>query len=504
MGFLRRRFGGITVSKSAGDFLDLQTSDFSRLSGVKKAVQDTLNLAVLDVSRTNGVKKQVTDGLGISLGEAATRVIRRQYMTVNDSMNVGMAEQAAVAGPGILGLSAASYSTFELTTLQFQVVRGNGDINRVRITWTLTGLSSASPSATTGTVTFLDRDSAAKTVSITFGSVGANVSGQLTLSNPENLDGGQVPSLGTTTASVTVVNDAGQNNVIATSWANFNLAVNPINAIDLSAQDYPIWTPNNAVYHTYIANGSWKNGPVARIKGSQVAQTACGLGSFVNLWRNGTLPIRKLNLLFQVRFGPTMIQNWTGSDWKFIIAHSWPSLVNNSDPGGGERPMVHLAWTSDVNDSGPSKLGMSVACSTLGNFVRSPPFAPAFGPTPNSDWFLGAAAGTYNGKPIIGPMEWLNIELEIIAESTAEAPNGRIRYVITRRTGQQFDLSINWTYDSNWSLGDYLHGVQLLGGFWNQAVNASDSGTWYEIADRITFAANRPGLLEAPADFITG
>lgn len=289
--------------------------------------------------------------------------------------------------------------------------------------------------------------------------------------------------------------------LVLTSWANLNLAANPINGINFAAQDYPVWTPDNATYHTYIAGGAWDGSPAVRIRGSQVAETACGTGNWVNLWRNGSLAIRRLNFRFQARFGATMIQNWRGGDWKWIIIQTNPTLINSPDPGGGERPMMHFAYNAETNTSGPHKLGWSVACSTVGNFNRTPPFTEAYWPSVNADAFLGAAAGTFNGKPVIGPNEWINFEMEAITQSTPAAPNGLIRGILTRRNGQRFELSIPWNYDDGWTVGDYIHGVQLIGGYFNQAVTASDANTYYELAN-LVFAANQTQELGPPDGFV--
>lgn len=280
-------------------------------------------------------------------------------------------------------------------------------------------------------------------------------------------------------------------------WKAINLAQTGAYSIDLTAKDYPVWVPSPA-NHLYRATGGWDGGPSARIYPPTQAQTACGLGGWDNLWRNGTFAIKKLNVRFELLFGPSLTTRWHGADWKFFIAHTSPTLINAPDPGGGERPMANFAWHSG------NMLGFAVGAGTVKNFNRSPPYAPSYWPSDDADFFMGAANGTYNGHPIVGPMTWVSVELEIISEATSQAPAGRIRAVLTRRDGTQLtDLSIPWTYDSNWTLNKYIATVQLIGGYWNDATSAAAADNYYEIADRITFAANRPGLLGPREGFVT-
>lgn len=278
-------------------------------------------------------------------------------------------------------------------------------------------------------------------------------------------------------------------------WAAIDLKTNPAYSIDLSAKDYPVWVPSPA-NHLYRPTGGWDGGPSARIYPPNT-QIACGLGGWDNLWKNGTLAIRKLNVHFELLFGPTLTQNWHGSDWKFFIAHTSPTLLSVPDPGGGERPMANFAHHSG------NILGWAVGAGTVKNFNRSPPYPPAYSPSDDADFFMGSANGTLNGKPVVGPSTWISVEIEIIAESTVEAPNGRIRSVLTKRDGTVLtDLSIPWTYDANWTVGDYIATVQLIGGYWNSGTENANADNYYEIADRITFAANRPGLLGPREGFL--
>jgi len=179
-------------------------------------------------------------------------------------------------------------------------------------------------------------------------------------------------------------------------WAAINLATTPAYSVSLAARDYPVFVPNPS-NHEYRATGGWDGGPVARIYPPTVDQAACGLGGWDNLWRNGTLAIRKLNVRFELLLGPSLVQNWTGQDSKFFIAHTSPTLLAGADPGGGERPMANFAFHST------GVLGWAVGAGTVKNFNRSPPNPPAYSPVDTADFFMGTTNRTLNGKPVVGP-----------------------------------------------------------------------------------------------------
>lgn len=113
------------------------------------------------------------------------------------------------AKAGTLSLSAASYSANELATLSVTVTRTVSYDGDVAVDWVLSGLSEGAPAVTSGTLRWDDQESSSKTISLTFTSVTANRSGTLTLSNPRVLRKGKPPSLGTSSATVTVQNATG-------------------------------------------------------------------------------------------------------------------------------------------------------------------------------------------------------------------------------------------------------------------------------------------------------
>ena len=113
------------------------------------------------------------------------------------------------AKAGTLSLSASSYSANELATLSVTVTRSVSYDGDVAVDWSLTGLTEGAPSVTSGTLYWIDGESSSKTISLTFTAVTANRTGTLTLSNARVLRKGKPPSLGTSSASVTVLNATG-------------------------------------------------------------------------------------------------------------------------------------------------------------------------------------------------------------------------------------------------------------------------------------------------------
>lgn len=217
----------------------------------------------------------------------------------------------------------------------------------------------------------------------------------------------------------------------------------------------------------------------------------------LDVWNNGTFTVRKLNFRFEVQFGPDFARNWPFNDLKFIIVHTADTLGGNTN----NRPMCN--WANADMPGMPGILAWAVGAGTVKNF-NPVGQAPAFAPPSQEDFYLGPAAGTFRGKPLIPPSEWLSIEVEIVAESTTANPNGRIRSIIHRRgvPTPLTEVSIPWNYDSSWSLPRFISEVQVLGGYFNTGTIASMPGNHYRIANYITFAANRPGLLGPRADFV--
>jgi hypothetical protein len=282
------------------------------------------------------------------------------------------------------------------------------------------------------------------------------------------------------------------------SYTNMDLEVDPIYRIDMSAQDYPTFLTAGAT-HTYEATGAWDGGPCAKltppISGGTDGYSA--LGGFGNLWKNDTFAIHKLNVRWEASFGSTFVTNWAeGADMKWVIVHSRESLGGEAT---NQRPMVNWQKPSGGNNV------FQIACGA-GTFKQFNPNAPPddFGPDiTRSDFFIGPTAGTLSDEPIIGADTWLSFELEMIAESTAEAPNGRIRIVVTDRAGTTLtDIDIEWLYDSNWDLPRFFEEVQVIGGFYNELYASSDANTYQRIAG-VTFAVDHDGLLGPRSGFVT-
>jgi hypothetical protein len=278
------------------------------------------------------------------------------------------------------------------------------------------------------------------------------------------------------------------------SYAELDLENNAIYTVDLGVRDYPVFLTEGAT-HTFEPSSGWNSGPSVRIT-PPLAGGYGALGSFNDLWQDGTFTIRKLNLRFEVQFGAEFGTHWPNDDLKFVIVHSADALGAETN----ERPMCNWA---NVSEEGSGILAWAVGAGTVKNFNRSPPYEPAYSPSGNEDFYIGPSEGTFNGHPVLGPESWISVEVEIVSEATSQHPEGLIRSVLTARDGTVLtDLSIPWTYDSNWSLARYISEVQVIGGYYNTGSTSSTPDNFYRIADHITFAANRPGLLGPRSGFV--
>jgi hypothetical protein len=277
------------------------------------------------------------------------------------------------------------------------------------------------------------------------------------------------------------------------SYAELDLQAHAVYTVDLGLGDYPVFLTESATADDEPGAG-W-NGEVAVHVTPPLAGGYGALGSFGNLWKDGSFTIRKLNFRFEVQFGATFGEHWPNDDLKFVIVHTADSLGAETN----ERPMCNWA---NASAEGSGILAWAVGAGTVKNF--SPPgLEPAYSPSGNEEFYLGPSAGEFNGKRMVGPQEWISIEVEVIAEATTEAPEGRIRSVLTLRDGTELtELEIPWTYDSNWELPSFISEVQVIGGYYNTGTTAAAPDNFYRIADHITFAANRPGLLGPRAGFV--
>jgi hypothetical protein len=276
-------------------------------------------------------------------------------------------------------------------------------------------------------------------------------------------------------------------------YGDLDLEENVVYTVDLGVRDYPVYLTENATAE-YEPDAGWNGGPSVRVT-PPLAGGYGALGGFSDLWKGGTFTIRKLNFRFEVQFGAAFGEHWPDDDLKFVIVHTADALGAETN----ERPMCNWA---NASEEGSGILAWAVGAGTVKNF--SPPgFEPAYSPSGNEEFYIGPSAGTFNGKPVIGPEQWISIEVEIIAEATAEAPDGRIRSVLTLRDGTELtELEIPWSYDAHWELPSFISEVQVIGGYYNTGTTAAAPENFYRVADHVTFAANRPGLLGPRAGFV--
>lgn len=268
----------------------------------------------------------------------------------------------------------------------------------------------------------------------------------------------------------------------------------------------PSWEIEGATV-TAIPGAGWDGGTIHRITpvvtgvSPNTGQGNAGLGQF---HMPNDLPIRKLNMRWEQRFGPDWITQLNSmTKWVILFAGDTPSSAPN-----GERPMLYLSDMNTQAGDAPSALqrndlmAAGVAAGTLKNFEPIPPYTGYNWPRGNEDFYFGPTATTIAGKRIVPQGEWYTFEMETISEATDEYPNGLIRLVVWNRAGEQLtDLKIPWNYDSNWSVGDYMIGVDVVGGGYMNAVPSPTADNYTDVA-AVTFSANRPGLIGPRAGFV--
>jgi len=120
---------------------------------------------------------------------------------------------------GELSLSAASYVVDENAATQIVINRVGGFAEAVSVDWTIT---SATVTPSSGTATFQIGNGQA-VIAIVAGDIVATENGSLTLSNPQNLDGGLTPTLvSPSTATFTVTNLGTGQSMLALSLAAYS------------------------------------------------------------------------------------------------------------------------------------------------------------------------------------------------------------------------------------------------------------------------------------------
>lgn len=231
MGILRKRPSGPTIAKSSSDTLALTLSEVYALKGVKRTGADLLNVSLGELARLGGVQTRTGDTLGLQLAEAATRIIRFNRLSVADSLNITLAESAT---SGLISLTVTSIVVDEGSSFQIAAQRTGGFSGQIRVDWGVTGLTEGSPTPSSGFFTWNSGESGIKSVNLTTGFVSSTRTGQVVLSNPQNLSGGMVPII-TGTNPITI-----QINNTLEYTSSFVGTENPISE-----------------------NGTWKNGSAA-------------------------------------------------------------------------------------------------------------------------------------------------------------------------------------------------------------------------------------------------
>lgn len=311
---------------------------------------------------------------------------------------------------------------------------------------------------------------------------------------------------GSFSAVVSAATQAASSSETVGAASALNLATSSIYRIDSAAGAVPFFVVEGGT-HSYLPTGAWDGGPCHRITpipigGGPTGEGMTGMGLFD--LRNASLSILKLNFRWEFSFGSTWIQRLNQmTKWGVVNASSTPTGDRHN-----ERPMIYLSDMDTQAGGAPAALQRSdlmaigVASGTIKNFEPlQAGYAGSNWPRGNEDFYFGPSETVIAGKRIVPATAWYTAEVEIIAESTAQWPNGLIRVLVWNRAGQQLtDLYCPWNWDGNWTVGnDFLTAVETIGGYGN--ATTVDANT-YQLLANFTFAANRPGQLNPRAGFV--
>lgn len=143
---------------------------------------------------------------------------------VQGAVSVSAAPRAGLAftraQPGIVSLTAASYTADEGTLLTFNITRTAGATGAIAVDYAIVISEGGPTSGANGTVVWNSGESGAKPTTVQLGLVAATRNGQITLSNARSLSGGVAPTIGgTNPASLQIVNIVSAPAVDVTTFA---------------------------------------------------------------------------------------------------------------------------------------------------------------------------------------------------------------------------------------------------------------------------------------------
>lgn len=258
-------------------------AEVSRHTAVEYALESVLRHAL--ANRQNGVYQIIPPGYEV------------------ETMGMKVASIPSPLSAGTVWVNQIAYSAFEGTTLTIGVQRGSASAGAIAVDWELTGLTEGAPAAVSGTLSWANGELGAKSINLQLGAVTDDRSGTFTLSNPRSTSGGHAPSLGTSVASVTVLNDVTQPTTpvltaTATSSSSINLswteATDNVGVTGYTLQrstDQAVWT----TIYTGTARSHSDNGRAAgtryyyRVFASDAAGNASGYGTANAMTQSGGL-----------------------------------------------------------------------------------------------------------------------------------------------------------------------------------------------------------------------
>lgn len=307
------------------------------------------------------------------------------------------------------------------------------------------------------------------------------------------------------------------------SYAQLDLAANPVSSIDMSQADYnifatqgnpvPVTNPNVGLpgsgSHTHIANG-WPKGGGAYCQLTPPTSDGYERGIFLgNLWRNRTVQIQELTYRIEWRASNNFFA-YSGNGSKFAIVHSRRTFTDGSPD---DRPVIFLqkvnqhggqfdrANTCVFGPAGETVAGYGT--TVYGDTLRSAGGTLDYYLTSAWPYYMVNAgdAGSFQGGAMIQAGEVITIEHRMITIAMPGYPRGLLAIRIYRENGTFFERGIPWNWDTNVPLGAFLYEVQQTGmGQWNSVPGAN--AQWTNVGGIITIARNLSTLVPATGGWL--
>lgn len=284
-------------------------------------------------------------------------------------------------------------------------------------------------------------------------------------------------------------------------YAGLSLATYDTYTVDLAEQDYPTFVTEGGSV-TYNAAYGIDGRPGVRCFPPTTNAGYGAIGGFNLFNAGGSNNFTNFYIRWCMQVGAAYAENNDFDAVKYCIIHSQNAGTGGSDP---IRPMCYI----DSRLSGIGPTGGAFICPAQGTnrwFSESHPTSAFFDGDGRADFYFGQSDTTYNSKTVVGPSNWVCVEMWCESAQTGSWPNGLIRMRVTARNGtvlSDLDSSMGWQHDPSAPYTKYFYEVQVLGGYYNGATTTAGSNNYTAIDRYVTFAKNVTDFLGPPTGFLT-